>query len=67
MPQTAENLSLHLVGGIIGVNLENQVIDRCSNTGSMSGYSGIGGVVGLNAGLIYKCTPSEHSGNAALD
>lgn len=67
MPQTAENLSLHLVGGIIGVNLENQVIDHCSNTGSMSGYSGVGGVVGLNAGLIYKCTLSEHFGNAALD
>lgn len=33
----------------------------------MSGYSGIGGVVGLNAGLIYKCTLSEHFGNAALD
>ena len=67
MPQSADDLSLHLVGGIIGVNLENQVIDHCANTGSMSGYSGIGGVVGLNAGLIYKCTLSEHFGNAALN
>lgn len=62
-----ENPSLHLVGGIISANLENHVIDHCSNTGSMSGYSGIGGVAGLNAGLIYKCELSEHFGNAALN
>lgn len=67
MPKSVDNIELHLVGGIIGVNLENQVIDHCTNTGSMSGYSGIGGVVGLNAGLIYNCTLSEHFGNAALD
>ena len=62
-----KSIEMHLVGGIISVNLENQVIDHCTNTGSMSGYSGIGGVVGLNAGLIYKCTLSEHFGNAALN
>ena len=67
IPDEGKNIEMHLVGGIISVNLENQVIDHCTNTGSMSGYSGIGGVVGLNAGLIYKCTLSEHFGNAALN
>lgn len=61
-----DDFQLHLVGGIIGANLENQVIDHCANTGSMSGYSGIGGVVGLNAGLVYKCELNDHFGNAAL-
>ena len=67
IPDEGKSIEMHLVGGIISVNLENQVIDHCTNTGSMSGYSGIGGVVGLNAGLIYKCTLSEHFGNAALN
>ncbi len=62
-----ENPSLHLVGGIISANLENHVIDHCTNTGSMSGYSGTGGVVGLNAGLVYNCELSEHFGNATLN
>lgn len=67
IPDEGKSIEMHLVGGIISVNLENQVIDHRTNTGSMSGYSGIGGVVGLNAGLIYKCTLSEHFGNAALN
>lgn len=66
LPDEAENLELHLAGGIVGVNLKNQIIDNCTNKGSLSGFTGIGGVVGLNAGLIYQCTLSEHFGNAAL-
>ena len=63
---SSENPTIHLVGGIISANLENQVIDHCSNSGSMSGYTGTGGVVGLNAGLIVNCKLDEHFGNAAL-
>ena len=59
-------IELHLAGGIISANLKNQVIDHCTNSGSMSGYSGTGGVVGLNAGLVVNCTLSEHFGNATL-
>ncbi|WP_270203081.1 MULTISPECIES: type II secretion system protein [unclassified Coprococcus] len=66
LPDEAEKLELHLAGGIVGVNLKNQIIDNCTNKGSLSGFTGIGGVVGLNAGLIYQCTLSEHFGNAAL-
>lgn len=62
-----ENPSIHAVGGIISVNLENQIIDHCSNSGSMSGYTGTGGVVGLNAGLVVNCKLEEHFGNASLD
>lgn len=64
---SSENPSIHLVGGIISANLENQIIDHCSNSGSMSGYTGTGGVVGLNAGLIVNCKLDEHFGNAALN
>lgn len=60
------NPNLHLIGGIISANLENQVIDNCTNTGSMSGYSGTGGIVGLNAGLVINCKMTEHFGNASL-
>lgn len=67
LPNDAKNLNLHLVGGVVGVNLENQIIDNCTNKGSLSGFTGIGGVVGLNAGLVYQCTLSEHFGNAALE
>lgn len=63
---SSENPTIHLVGGIISANLENQIIDHCSNSGSMSGYTGTGGVVGLNAGLIVNCKLDEHFGNAAL-
>ncbi len=57
---------VHFVGGIIGVNLENQIIDHCTNTGNMSGSVGIGGIVGLNAGYIYDCTLSGNFGSASL-
>ena len=62
-----DSISLHFAGGITGVNLENEVIDNCANTGSVTGFSGIGGVVGLNAGLIYRCALNENFGNATLN
>lgn len=61
-----EDIELHIVGGIISANLENQVIDNCTNSGSLSGYSGTGGIVGLNTGLVINCILSEHFGNATL-
>ncbi len=62
-----DKIKLHFVGGITGVNLEKEVIDHCANTGSVSGFSGIGGVVSLNAGLVYDCALNENFGNAALN
>lgn len=62
-----DDISLHFAGGITGVTLENEVIDNCANTGSVTGFSGIGGVVGLNAGLIYRCALNENFGNATLN
>lgn len=62
-----ESVNLHFVGGLMSVNLANQEIRHCSNTGSMSGYSGIGGIVGLNVGKVDNCYLSEHFGNASLD
>ncbi len=63
----AEDLELHFIGGITGVTLENETITHCTNTGSLSGFTGIGGVVGLNAGTVTNCELSEHFGNAALE
>ena len=63
----AENLELHFIGGITGVTLENETITHCTNTGSLSGFTGIGGVVGLNAGSVTNCELSEHFGNVALE
>ncbi len=63
---SASEICVHFVGGIIGVNLENQVIDHCTNTGNMSDSTGIGGIVGLNAGFVYDCSLSGNFGNAAL-
>lgn len=63
----ANQVRMHFAGGIIGVNLENQIIDHCANTGNMSGYSGTGGVTGLNAGLVYRCALNQHFGSAALN
>lgn len=63
----ANSVNMHFAGGIISVNLENQVIDNCSNTGNMSGYTGTGGVVGLNAGLVCNCSLQQNFGSAALN
>ena len=63
----ASELEMHFIGGITGVNLQNETITHCANTGSLSGFTGIGGVVGLNAGTVRDCELSEHFGNAALE
>lgn len=62
----AKTLKLHFVGGIIGANLENQVIDNCTNVGNLSGYTGTGGIVGVNAGLVVNCQLTENFGSAGL-
>lgn len=65
--EEAKNVQMHFVGGVVGVNLKDQVIENCTNTGSVSGFTGIGGVVGFNAGSVRQCTLKENFGNAALD
>lgn len=65
--ERANEVYMHFAGGIISVNLENQVIDDCKNTATMSGFDGVGGIVGLNAGLITNCNLNQHFGNTALN
>ena len=44
------------VAGIIGFILEEGTIKNCYNTGNIVGvYTGIGGIVGINGGIIWKC------------
>ncbi len=43
-------------GGIIGANLEHQIIDHCVNEGIMSDFVGLGGIVGFNAGGVFNCS-----------
>ncbi|WP_288174946.1 prepilin-type N-terminal cleavage/methylation domain-containing protein [Sporofaciens musculi] len=56
-----------MAGGIISVNQENQIIDYCSNSGSMNGFVGLGGIVSFNSGGIFNCELSDNFGNAGLD
>lgn len=67
LTKDASELEMHFIGGITGVNLRNETITHCANTGSLSGFTGIGGVVGLNAGTVKNCELSEHFGNVALE
>ena len=67
LTKDASELEMHFIGGITGVNLQNETITHCANTGSLSGFTGIGGVVGLNAGTVKNCELSEHFGNVALE
>ena len=67
LTKDASELEMHFIGGITGVNLQNETITHCANTGSLSGFTGIGGVVGLNAGTVKNCKLSEHFGNVALE
>lgn len=66
LSDNAKDITLHLTGGIIGVNLSGQTIRHCSNKGSVSGFSGAGGIVGLNAGTVKNCELTDNFGNAAL-
>ncbi len=63
--ETDERVSM--AGGIISVNQENQVIDRCTNSGSMNGFVGLGGIVSFNSGGIFNCGLSDNFGNAGLN
>lgn len=65
--QENQPVYVSMVGGMIGANLENQVIDHCANKGSMSGFVGLGGIVGLNAGGIFDCELQDNFGNTSLD
>lgn len=63
----ADTLRVSIVGGIVGVGGENHVIDRCASRGTMNGLDAMGGVVGLNEGLIKDCTLSGSMGSATQD
>ena len=63
----ADELRVSIVGGIVGVGGENHVIDRCASRGTMNGLDAMGGVVGLNEGLITDCTLSGSMGSATQD
>ncbi len=54
-----------MAGGITGANLTNQVIDHCSNTGGMTGFTCLGGVVGFNGGGVFNCELAGNFGNAS--
>ena len=60
-------LGSEYVGGIVGVNGKNHVIDRCASRGTMNGLDAMGGVVGLNEGRITDCTLSSSMGSATQD
>ena len=63
----AETLRVSLVGGIVGVSGANHVIDRCASRGTMNGLDAMGGVAGLNEGIIRDCTLSGSMGSATQD
>ena len=52
---------------MIGVNGENHVIEHCASKGTMNGLNAMGGVVGLNEGIIRGCTLSGSMGSATQD
>lgn len=61
------DIKVSIGGGVIGANLDRQVIDHCENTGTMNGFIGLGGIVGFNAGGVLNCGLSDNFGSAALD
>lgn len=63
----ADELRVSIVGGIVGVGGKNHVIDRCASRGTMNGLDAMGGVAGLNEGLIKDCTLSGSMGSATQD
>ena len=65
--QEGSDFRAHIVGGIIGVNGRTHVIDHCENTGTMNGLTALGGVVGLNKGLVLNCTLAGSMGSATQD
>lgn len=65
--QIEEDIRVSIGGGIIGANLDHQVIDHCENAGTMNGFIGLGGIVGFNAGGVFNCALSDNFGNAGLN
>lgn len=63
----SNTIEVSIGGGIIGANLDHQVVDHCENRGAMRGFIGLGGIVGFNAGGVFNCTLYENFGNASLD
>lgn len=63
----SSELRVSVIGGVIGVNGENHVIDHCASKGTMNGLNAMGGVVGLNEGIIRDCTLSGSMGSATQD
>ena len=61
------NIKTDMAGGIIGVNLTNQVIDHCANLGSLTGFTCLGGVAGFNGGGVFNCELAGNFGNASQD
>lgn len=62
-----EDLKVSIGGGVIGANLEHQIIDHCANEGTMNGFVGLGGIVGFNAGGVFNCELSHNFGSPGLD
>lgn len=62
-----EELKVSIGGGVIGANLEHQIIDHCANEGTMNGFVGLGGIVGFNAGGVFNCELSHNFGSPGLD
>lgn len=60
-------LRVSVIGGVVGVNGENHVIEHCASKGTMNGLNAMGGVVGLNEGIIRGCTLSGSMGSATQD
>ena len=60
-------LRVAIIGGVMGVSGLDHVIDHCGNTGVMNGQAAMGGVVGLNEGLVTHCTLSGSMGSANQD
>lgn len=63
----SSELRVSVIGGVIGVNGENHVIEHCASKGTMNGLNAMGGVVGLNEGIIRGCTLSGSMGSATQD
>ena len=61
------DIKTDMAGGIIGVNLTNQVIDHCANSGSLTGFTCLGGVAGFNGGGVFNCELAGNFGNASQD
>jgi hypothetical protein len=43
------------VGGLVGYNGGGSTVTQCHSTGTVSGASGVGGLVGINGGTVTNC------------